>query len=51
MYKIDGNGRASVEVENRNTKTSEEDARRDFSRASRLESTLPRIAFAASRTR
>ena len=50
-YKIDGNGRASVEVENRNTKTSEEDARRDFSRASRLESTLPRIAFAASRTR
>ena len=49
--KIDGNGRASVEVENRNTKTSEEDARRDFSRASRLESTLPRIAFAASRTR
>ena len=50
-YKIDGNGRASVEVENRNTKTSEEDARWDFSRASRLESTLPRIAFAASRTR
>ena len=50
-YKIDGNGRASVEVENRNTKTSEEDARRDFSRASRLESTLPRIAFAVSRTR
>lgn len=50
-YKIDGNGRASVEVENRNTKTSEEDARRDFSRASRLESTLPWIAFAASRTR
>ena len=29
-YKIDGNGRASVEVENRNTKTSEEDARRDL---------------------
>ena len=50
-YKIDGNGRASVEVKNRNTETSEEDARRDFSRASRLESTLPRIAFAASRTR
>lgn len=50
-YKIDGNGRASVEVENRNTETSEEDTRRDFSRASRLESTLPRIAFAASRTR
>ena len=32
-YKIDGNGRASVEVENRNTETSEEDARRDFSPA------------------
>ena len=32
-YKIDGNGRASVEVENWNTKTSEEDARRDFSPA------------------
>lgn len=32
-YKIDGNGRASVEVENRNTKTSEEDARREFSPA------------------
>lgn len=31
--KIDGNGRASVEVENRNTETSEEDARRDFSPA------------------
>ena len=29
-YKIDGNGRASVEVKNRNTETSEEDARRDF---------------------
>lgn len=29
--KIDGNGWASVEVENRNTETSEEDARRDFS--------------------
>ena len=32
-YKIDGNGRASVEVENRNTKTSKEDGRRDFSPA------------------
>ncbi len=32
-YKIDGNGRASVEVENRNTETSEENARRDFSPA------------------
>ena len=32
-YKIDGNGRASVEVKNRNTETSEEDARRDFSPA------------------
>ena len=31
--KIDGNGWASVEVENRNTETSEEDARRDFSPA------------------
>lgn len=32
-YKIDGNGWSSVEVENRNTKTSKEDARRDFSPA------------------
>ena len=32
-YKVDGNGRASVEIENRNTEMSEEDARRDFSPA------------------
>ena len=32
-YKIDGNGRASVGVKNRNTETSEENARRDFSPA------------------
>ena len=42
-YKIDGNGRASVEVENRNTETSEEDARRDFSPAGEP----PRIHLAA----
>ena len=42
-YKIDGNGRASVEVENRNTKTSEEDARRDFSPAGEP----PRVHLAA----
>lgn len=50
--KIDSNGWASVEVENRNTETSEENARRDFSPAGEPPgSTLPRIAFAASRTR
>lgn len=42
-YKIDGNGRASVEIENRNTKTSEEDARRDFSPAGEP----PRVHLAA----
>lgn len=42
-YKIDGNSRASVEVENRNTKTSEEDARRDFSPAGEP----PRVHLAA----
>ena len=42
-YKIDGNGRASVEVENRNTETSEEDARRDFSPAGEP----PRVHLAA----
>ena len=42
-YKTDGNGRASVEVENRNTKTSEEDARRDFSPAGEP----PRVDLAA----
>ena len=42
-YKIDGNGRASVEVENRNTKTSEENARRDFSPAGEP----PRVDLAA----
>lgn len=42
-YKIDGNGRASVEVENRNTETSEEDARRDFSPAGEP----PRVDLAA----
>ena len=42
-YKIDGNGRASVEVENRNTKTSEEDARRDVSPAGEP----PRVDLAA----
>lgn len=42
-YRIDGNGRASVEVENRNTKTSEEDARRDFSPAGEP----PRVDLAA----
>lgn len=42
-YKIDGNGRASVEIENRNTKTSEEDARRDFSPAGEP----PRVDLAA----
>lgn len=42
-YKIDGNGRASVEVENWNTKTSEEDARRDFSPAGEP----PRVHLAA----
>lgn len=42
-YKIDGNGRASVEVENRNTKTSEEDARREFSPAGEP----PRVDLAA----
>lgn len=42
-YKIDGNGRASVEVENRNTKTSKEDARRDFSPAGEP----PRVDLAA----
>ena len=51
-YKVDGNGRASVEIENRNTETSEgtPDGISRL-RASRLGSTLPRIAFAASRTR
>ena len=42
-YKIDGNGRASVEVKNRNTETSEEDARRDFSPAGEP----PRVHLAA----
>ena len=42
-YKIDGNGWASVEVENRNTETSEEDARRDFSPAGEP----PRVHLAA----
>lgn len=42
-YKIDGNGWSSVEVENRNTKTSEEDARRDFSPAGEP----PRVDLAA----
>ena len=42
-YKIDGNGWSSVEVENRNTKTSEEDARRDFSPAGEP----PRVHLAA----
>ena len=42
-YKVDGNGRASVEVENRNTKTNEEDARRDFSPAGEP----PRVDLAA----
>ena len=42
-YKIDGNGRASVEVKNRNTETSEEDARRDFSPAGEP----PRVDLAA----
>lgn len=41
--KIDGNGWASVEVENRNTETSEENARRDFSPAGEP----PRIHLAA----
>lgn len=41
--KIDGNGWASVEVENRNTETSEEDARRDFSPAGEP----PRLHLAA----
>lgn len=42
-YKIDGNGRASVEVKNRHTETSEEDARRDFSPAGEP----PRVHLAA----
>ena len=42
-YKIDGNGRASVEVKNRNTEVSEEDARRDFSPAGEP----PRVHLAA----
>ena len=42
-YKIDGNGRASVEVKNRNTEMSEEDARRDFSPAGEP----PRVHLAA----
>ena len=42
-YKIDGNGRASVEVKNRYTETSEEDARRDFSPAGEP----PRVHLAA----
>ena len=42
-YKVDGNGRASVEVKNRHTETSEEDARRDFSPAGEP----PRIHLAA----
>ncbi|GEM_PF-1472115 len=42
-YKLDGNGWSSVEVENRNTKTSEEDARRDFSPAGEP----PRLHLAA----
>lgn len=42
-YKIDGNGWSSVEVENRNTETSEEDARRDFSPAGEP----PRVHLAA----
>lgn len=42
-YKIDGNGRARVEVENQNTETSEEDARRDFSPAGEP----PRVDLAA----
>lgn len=41
--KIDGNGWASVEVENRNTETSEENARRDFSPAGEP----PRVDLAA----
>ena len=41
--KIDGNGWASVEVDNRNTETSEETARRDFSPAGEP----PRIHLAA----
>lgn len=41
--KIDGNGWASVEVENRNTETSEENARRDFSPAGEP----PRVHLAA----
>ena len=41
--KIDGNGRASVEVKNRHTETSEEDARRDFSPAGEP----PRVHLAA----
>ena len=42
-YKVDGNGRASVEVKNRNTEMSEEDARRDFSPAGEP----PRVDLAA----
>ena len=42
-YKVDGNGRASVEVKNRNTEMSEEDARRDFSPAGEP----PRVHLAA----
>ena len=42
-YKVDGNGKASVEVKNRNTEMSEEDARRDFSPAGEP----PRVHLAA----
>ena len=49
--KIDGNGWASVEVENRNTETSEENARRDFSPAGEPPRIHLAAAFAASRTR
>ena len=42
-YKVEENGRASVEVENRNTETSEDDARRDFSSAGEP----PRVHLAA----
>ena len=42
-YKVNGNGWSSVEVENRNTETSEDDARRDFSSAGEP----PRVHLAA----